>query len=152
MALIGDRDRERAAAQLTRHYVRGRLSLDELTERLDVALSARRDTEVRDAFRDLEAPWHEQAAAARQAVEGTWRATRRAAFALALWSLWWVASLFLLIGYMVSLVAGRVTWTNTAVVLALWLLATTAVRRTTRRWLPGVRGASDDSRGSAAVR
>jgi hypothetical protein len=133
MALIGDRDRERAAAQLTQHYVRGRLSLDELTERLDRTLSARRDTEVRDAFRDLEAPWHEQAAAARQAVEGTWRAARRAAFAVALWSLWWVASLFLLIGFMASLLANRVTWTNTAVVLALWLLATFAVRRTTRR-------------------
>lgn len=133
MALIGDRDRERAAAQLTQHYVRGRLSLDELTERLDRTLSARRDSEVREAFRDLEAPWHEQAAAARRAVEGTWRTARRAAFAVALWSLWWVASLFLLIGFMVSLVAGHVTWTNTAVVVALWLAATFAVRRTTRR-------------------
>ena len=133
MALIGDRDRDRAAAHLTRHYVRGRLSLDELTERLDLALSARRDSEVRDAFRGLEAPWHEQAAVARQAVEGTWRAARRAAFAVALWSLWWVASMFLLIGFMVTLVAGRVTWTNAAVVVALWLGATFAVRRTTRR-------------------
>jgi Domain of unknown function (DUF1707) len=129
MALIGDRDRERAATQLTQHYVRGRLSLDELTERLDVALSARRASEVRDAFTGLEAPWHEQAAAARQAVEGTWRAARRVAFAVALWSLWWVASLLLLIGFTVSLVAGRVTWTNTAVVVAVWLGATFAVRR-----------------------
>jgi hypothetical protein len=133
MALIGDRDRERAATQLTQHYVRGRLSLDELTERLDRALSARRDSEVRDAFTDLPTPWHEQVAATRQAVEGTWRVARRAAFVLAVWSLWWVASLFLLIGFMVSLLANRVTWTNTAVVLALWLLATLAVRRATRR-------------------
>jgi hypothetical protein len=133
MALIGDRDRERAATQLTQHYVRGRLSLDELTERLDLALSARRDGEVREAFRGLEAPWHEHAAVARRGIEAGWREARRIALAAALWSLWWIASLFLLVAFLASALANRLSWTNTAVVLAVWLLATIAVRRTTRR-------------------
>ena len=50
MALIGDRERESAVAQLHGHYLQGRLSLEELTDRLEVALGARRDGEVRRAL------------------------------------------------------------------------------------------------------
>jgi hypothetical protein len=133
MALIGDGDRERAAAQLTRHYLRGRLSLDELGDRLEVALSARRDTDIHTAFSDLPVPWREQAATARQALDVGWREARRLALAVALWSLWWLASVVLLVAFLASALAGRLSWTNTAVVVVLWLASAVAVKTVTRR-------------------
>src|SRR5580765_969231 len=46
----GDRDRERAAAALRDHYVRGRLSPEELTERIGHVLAARARGEIRHAL------------------------------------------------------------------------------------------------------
>jgi DUF1707 SHOCT-like domain len=49
----GDRDRERAAAALQDHYVRGRLTLEELSSRTGRVLAARSMAEVRSALSDL---------------------------------------------------------------------------------------------------
>jgi hypothetical protein len=51
--LAGDRDRERAAASLREHFVEGRLTLDELSERTELALRARTREELRFAFDGL---------------------------------------------------------------------------------------------------
>jgi hypothetical protein len=48
-----DADRQRVAAQLQRHYVDGRLSTDELSERVDRALAARTFGELEALLRDL---------------------------------------------------------------------------------------------------
>jgi Flp pilus assembly protein TadB len=53
--LVGDRERDRAADDLRRHYSEGRLTLDELGERLETALRARSGTQLRSALDDL--PW-----------------------------------------------------------------------------------------------
>jgi hypothetical protein len=104
MALIGDRERERAAAFLRHCYVQGRISVDELAERLEVALSARRDSEMRMALADLPGTWRGQAAIG-QGLETLSQSVRRVAFLVLVWSLWWAASLVLLIGFVASVVA-----------------------------------------------
>src|SRR3954451_13356723 len=104
MALIGDRERERAASQLTEHYLQGRLSLEELTERLEMALTARRRSEVRRAFAELPATWREQVRGARAGLDAAWRSVTRVAVVVAVWLLWAAASFALLVGFVVSVV------------------------------------------------
>ena len=127
MALIGDRDRDQAAARLKQHYLRGRLSLEELTERLEVALTARRDRDVRVALSGL------PTFGLRSGLDEAWRAARHTAFVVAVWSLWWAASLVLLIGYVATVVAQGLSLAIGAVFAALWLLCTVAAKRIVRR-------------------
>jgi hypothetical protein len=131
MALIGDRDRERAAAVLKRHYLRGRLSVEELAERLEVALSARRERDLRLALTELPA--------ARGGLEAMWTAARRTAFVVAVWSLWWAASLVLLVGFVVSVLEQGVTPANAVTFAALWLACTFVARSVARRGRPRAR-------------
>lgn len=49
----GDRDRERATAALREHYARGRLTLDEISERTDRVLAARSRADLRGALSNL---------------------------------------------------------------------------------------------------
>jgi uncharacterized protein DUF1707 len=57
--LVGDSERERAAASLQDHFVKGRLSTEELGTRIDLALHARSRSELRAALRDLPRRWPE---------------------------------------------------------------------------------------------
>jgi hypothetical protein len=133
VALIGDRDRERAAARLRGHYLSGRLSVEELTDRLGVALAARHDGDVRLALRELPSAWHEQAASAWSGMPGMWRAAKRAAFVAAVWFLWSVASLVLLVGFVVSIGVAGVSLASTITFGVLWLLCSFVAWRATRR-------------------
>jgi DNA-binding MarR family transcriptional regulator len=49
----GDADRDAAAAALGEHFAQGRLTLDELSERLDITLTATTHGELAEAARDL---------------------------------------------------------------------------------------------------
>ena len=120
MALIGDQDRERAAALLRRHYLQGRLTVEELSERLAVALRARHDGEVRLALTGLPPLRPERVAAVGSAVG---QALRRGAFLVAVWSLWWAASLVLLAGFVGSILLQGLTPTSALVFPALWVAA-----------------------------
>jgi hypothetical protein len=51
-----DADRERTASELGRHYAEGRLTAEELSDRLEVAYSARTLGELAAVVRDLPAP------------------------------------------------------------------------------------------------
>ena len=133
MALIGDRERERAVAQLHRHYLGGRISVEELTERLEVALHARRDGELRQAMRDLPGAWREQVTGFRAGLDESWRAAKHAAFVAAVWMLWWVASIVLLVGFVASIVVQGLSLAIGGVFAAVWLGCTFAVRRVVRR-------------------
>ena len=53
MARAGDAERERAAERLREHFVGGRLSVDELEERVGMALKARSTWDLRRALRGL---------------------------------------------------------------------------------------------------
>jgi hypothetical protein len=50
---IGDADREAVAAQLREHYADGRLTLEELNERLDQAFAAKTKADLNTVMRDL---------------------------------------------------------------------------------------------------
>ena len=50
---IGDADREAIAAQLREHYADGRLTLDELNERLDQTFAAKTRADLNVVMRDL---------------------------------------------------------------------------------------------------
>jgi hypothetical protein len=50
---VGDADREAVAAQLREHYADGRLTLDELNERLDQAFAAKTRADLNTEMRDL---------------------------------------------------------------------------------------------------
>jgi Domain of unknown function (DUF1707) len=50
---VGDAERDAVAAQLRDHYADGRLTLDELNERLDLAFAAKTKTDLDAVMRDL---------------------------------------------------------------------------------------------------
>lgn len=133
MALIGDPDRERVAALLKRHYLRGRLSVDELSERLELAFTARRDNELRVALAELPASWHEQPAGMRRGLDAMWRSTKRVVFVAAVWALWWTVSLVLMIGFVVSVLVQGLSLVNAIAFPAVWLVCTLAAKQFARR-------------------
>src|SRR2546423_1754265 len=51
--LVGDHERDRATHELQRHYREGRLSVDELAQRLETALRARNGVQLRSALNEL---------------------------------------------------------------------------------------------------
>jgi hypothetical protein len=59
MALVGDSERERTVASLRRHFLEGRLSVEDLGARAEVALRARSHADLRAALRDVQRPWHD---------------------------------------------------------------------------------------------
>ncbi len=116
MHLVADRDRDRVSASLRRHYERGRLTVEELAERMEVAVRARTDVELRAALRDLPAPWA-RAELAPVAAEAGRLATRALLFC-ALAAAWSVVSLVLLVVFLVVLAADVSAATELAVPLS----------------------------------
>ena len=53
---IGDAERDAAMAQLREHFVAGRLTFDELTERIDLALTAKTQGHINRLMADLPGP------------------------------------------------------------------------------------------------
>lgn len=94
--LVGDRDRERAAQELQRHYREGRLTTDELAQRLEAALRARSGAQLRSALKDLPAGWWAETTALREALQSPVRAVRNAAILAGTAVVWlfWSAGLF----------------------------------------------------------
>ena len=53
---IGDAERDAVMAQLREHFVAGRLTFDELTERIDAALTAKTQRQIDSLMADLPRP------------------------------------------------------------------------------------------------
>ena len=53
---IGDAERDAAMAQLREHFVAGRLTFDELTDRIDAALTAKTQRQIDGLMADLPRP------------------------------------------------------------------------------------------------
>ena len=53
---IGDAERDATMEQLREHFVAGRLTLDELTERIDLALAAKTQRHIDSLMADLPRP------------------------------------------------------------------------------------------------
>lgn len=128
MALVGDRERERAAASLRRHFVQGRLSVDELGARAELALAARSSSDIRAALRDLPRPWQFGSELFASATASARRGVRLAVFVL-LASVWAMVTLALAIAFAVTLAAFGASLTAVAVFGGLWLAVTFALWR-----------------------
>jgi hypothetical protein len=100
--LVGDPERDRAANELQRHYREGRLSVDDLAQRLEMVLHARNAGQLRSALKEL--PSVERWAApeaVRQALRSPARSMRNAAILVGTAVVW----LFWSIGMLVAFVA-----------------------------------------------
>jgi hypothetical protein len=127
--LVGDRERDRAALELRRHYSEGRLSADELAQRLETALRARNGAQLRSALKELPAAW------SRVDVVRTARNAAILAGTVVVWMLWNAALLIAFVAWLAAngpsvgaFVVFPLVWAA-----ASWLLWTTSRRRRARR-------------------
>jgi uncharacterized protein DUF1707 len=134
MSLVGDPERDRAAASLRRHYLQGRLTLEELSDRVAAALSARSRADLRSALSGLPPAWPDL----REPAAAATRTLARAATFVALAGLWAFLSLVLLVAYAFVALLGDVSTTGTIVFLLLWAAVTYG---TWRAWQRGGRRA-----------
>jgi DUF1707 SHOCT-like domain len=88
---IGDAERDAAMAQLREHFVAGRLTFDELTDRIDAALTAKTQRQIDGVMADLPRPPKVTRAAAEVPVPapdaGRFLVFAMLLFALATWIL-----------------------------------------------------------------
>ncbi|HET9115696.1 MAG TPA: DUF1707 domain-containing protein [Gaiellaceae bacterium] len=127
--LVGDRERDRAANELARHYREGRLTADELAQRLETALRARNGSQLRSALKELPSTW------SRADVVRTARNAAILAGTVVVWMLWNVAVLVAFVAWLATngpsvgaLLGFPVVWAA-----ASWLLWTGSRRRRARR-------------------
>lgn len=118
--LAGERDREHAARQLQRAYREGRLTVEELGERLDSALRARNGTQLRAALRDLPWPgrWGDQ-----EALRSPVRVVRNAAILVGTAVVWLLWSVSLLAAFVAWLAANGPGLGGLLVFPALWFVS-----------------------------
>jgi hypothetical protein len=139
MPLVGDFERERAAAALRRHYLQGRLSAEELAARLQLALGARHSSELKAALEDLPNRWRQLEQTSVQAVSAASRAAGRAALVLLLASFWSLVSLVLLAAFTLTLLVHGASLTSILGFPLAWLLFTLVLWNAGRRISRGQR-------------
>ena len=125
--LVGDRDRDRAALELQRHYREGRLTTDELAQRLETALRARNGAQLRRALKDLPAWWADSGP-----LRSPVRLVRNAALFVAAAVIWVFLSVVLLIAF-VAWLAANGTGLGLLAFPLLWVAATWLLWRGNRR-------------------
>jgi hypothetical protein len=103
---VGDRDRELATVALRRHFVAGRLSASELSDRVDVTLRARSRADLDRAMRGLPLVWEDLPTGVHVAAHKLRRIVRRVALLFALVGLWLIVSFALALALGLALVAG----------------------------------------------
>ena len=111
---VSDADRERAAARLREHFAEGRLSSDEMGERISAALSAKTAGDLRRILADLPAP----APVPAQPWPGPWTAGRGPRI--------WPLAVLALIAVLVLPGAGWLFFAFFQFLLVLWLAACVA--------------------------
>jgi hypothetical protein len=137
--LVGDHERDRAASELQRHYREGRLSTDELAQRLETALRARNAVQLRSALSELPGAWRgADPEAWREAMRSPVRAVRNAAILVGTAVLWVFWSVGMLVAFVAWLAANGPSLGALLVFpllwfAASWLLWTGSKRRRSRR-------------------
>jgi Domain of unknown function (DUF1707) len=126
MVLAGDHDRERAAASLREHFARGRLTLDELSQRTELALGARSREDLRDALAGLPRP------SAQAIARGITRGLVLVVFTAA----WLWFSFVLLVVFGLTLLIHGASGIELAGFLLVWLVPTYLLSRLWRRRPP----------------
>jgi hypothetical protein len=127
MPLAADVQRDRVVETLRRHYLSGRLSVEDLAERTEHALAARTTSDLRLTLRDL--PW------ADELMTRAGRVVRMGAYLILLTGVWAVGSLALLLSLTVLLVAGERSAAVLLAVPVLWVVLTALVVRSGGRRL-----------------
>jgi len=128
VVLVGDRERDAAARSLRRHYVRGRLTVDELSERLDLVVRARSRLDLLAALGDLPPRWLDG-----DELRRTARVARRVV-ALGLLAVGWIfLSLALLVAFALTALAHGVTTVDAIAFPVCWLVGTGILWRAGRR-------------------
>jgi Domain of unknown function (DUF1707) len=132
--LAGDRDRERATVALQEHYVGGRLTLEELSERTGRVLAARSRAEIRRALSDLPlfAGDGELAARGRSLVQSVARGAMLVVFTGA----YLVFSFLLLLVFGLTLLLNGASGTALVGFLLIWLVPTYLLSRLWHRPAP----------------
>ena len=132
--LAGDRDRERATAALQGHYVGGRLTLQELSDRTGRILAARSRVEIRRALSDLPvlAVPGELAARTRSLVQTVARGAMLVLFTGA----YLVFSFVLLLVFALTMLLNGASGTALVGFLLVWLVPTYLLSRVWRRPAP----------------
>jgi hypothetical protein len=125
MALVGERERERAQAALRRHFLAGRLDDTELSERLELTLRARTRGDLRRALRSLPAAWASLDDVVLPAVERGRAVVRLAAAFVA----WVFGSAFLLLAFAAWLAAEGPSTFGLVFFPATWIVLTLLLRR-----------------------
>lgn len=126
MVLAEDRERERAVGSLREHFARGRLTLDEFSERTDLVLRARTREELRRACVGL--PQQTGQAIARTVVRG--------AAVVLFTGAWLVFSLVLVVVLALTLLIHGATVLDFAGFLVVWLVPTFLLSRMWRKAMP----------------
>ena len=127
--LVGDRERDNATLELQRHYREGRLTTDELAQRLEAALRARSGSQLRSALRGLPAWRWTESGTLRSPV----RLLRNAALVVGSVVMWLFVSVGLLIAFIAWLVANGPGFAGLLVFPLVWLAATWLLWRGSRR-------------------
>jgi len=117
--LAGDVERERAAASLREHFVGGRLTLEELTERTEMVLQARSSADLRKPLAGLP-QWNR-------------RGVARTMSLVVFTGAWFVFSFVLLLVFGLTLLIHGATNTELAGFLVVWLVPTYLLSRLWRR-------------------
>jgi hypothetical protein len=128
VALVSTTDRDSAAEALRRHYVNGRLTLDEFSDRLRIALKARRGWELRRALWGLPPVWRDADELRRIARE-----TQRRIVMAIIAMLWVVASLVLLLAFGMSAIVDGPTTGDVIGYPVAWLVVTALAWQARRR-------------------
>ena len=134
MALVSDRDRETATVALRSHYASGRISLSELTERLQIALTARRYRDLAAALHEL--PWGDRRDLHRIGREVSARGTRmvrRGIFLARVAIGWAMVNTFLLVSFVAVAAFHGLTLLEASLLPVAWLVTTFCALRIARR-------------------
>lgn len=131
--LVGDRDRELAAVALRRHFAHGRLSVAELSDRIELALRARSRDELNEATQGLPRMWEDLPALTVPIARRLQRGIRRARFFFVYIRAWSKISLGLVLACGIALVAGAPPGIVVGAFLIVWVLASFATLRAWRR-------------------
>jgi hypothetical protein len=131
--LVGDRDRELAARALRRHFAHGRISLAELSDRVDFTLHARSRDDLNKALRGLPPVWEDLPGGVHAAAWRLRRIGRRASAFLSLFRIWSKSTLALVVALGLALVMGAPAGAALGAFLVVWVVASYAFWRVWRR-------------------
>jgi Domain of unknown function (DUF1707) len=142
--LVGDRTRELAVRALRRHFISGRISADELEDRVDLAVRARSRRDLDVAMDGLPLVWEDLPAGVHRAARHVRRGVRRVTLLIVFVRMWFKMNLALLVALGIALVVGAPAGKTIGAAVAAWALASFAVWYLWRR-------ASDPSTRTARV-